>query len=166
MTSVLSARRREDSYDPKGEVDVRGYAGSLATYSAVVAVIAGAARGSSSAVEQYAVSDVVIGGLATHKFSRLLARGSVTSPVRAPFTRFDSAAGSSEHDERPRAEQGYRKTVGELLTCPFCVGVWIGTAYVAGLTLAPRASRAWAATFAVVGLSDFLQHAYGRVRQS
>ena len=53
---------------------------------------------------------------------------------------------------------------GELLTCPFCLGVWIGTAYVAGLGVAPRAARGWAAVFTVTGvISDFLQQAYGRV---
>jgi hypothetical protein len=56
-----------------------------------------------------------------------------------------------------------RHTVGELLTCPFCLAVWIGTAYVAGLGVAPRAARAWAAVFAVTGVSDFLQHAYARL---
>jgi hypothetical protein len=54
--------------------------------------------------------------------------------------------------------------VGELITCPFCLGVWIGTAYVAGLALAPRAARTWAAVFTVSALSDFLQHGYARMR--
>jgi hypothetical protein len=151
------------SYDPGDEVDLHGFAGSLAAYAVFVATVASA---SGRAPDRYAMSDVVIGGIATHKFSRLLARGSVASPLRAPFTLFEDSKGSSEHEERSRGDHGVRHTIGELLTCPFCVGVWVGTAYVAGLGLVPRATRAWAATFAVTGISDFLQHAYVRVRGS
>lgn len=161
---VAPAARAVDGYDPKGEVDLPGFSGSLATYAVALAALTVVVRSTGRAPERYAVSDLLIGGLATHKFARLLARGSVTSPVRAPFTEFAGAAGASEHAERARGEQGLRHTVGELLTCPFCLGVWVGTGYVGGLALAPRATRAWAATFAVTGVSDFLQHAYSRLR--
>jgi DNA-binding helix-hairpin-helix protein with protein kinase domain len=93
-----------------------------------------------------------------------MTKGSVTSPLRSPFTEFTEAAGSAEHQETPRGSHGLRHTVGELLSCPFCLGVWIGTAYVAGLGVAPRATRTWAAVFAVVATSDALQHAYARLR--
>jgi hypothetical protein len=161
---TTTAARTVHAYDPDGDVNVGGFAGSLATYAVGMAGVVAAARASGRAPERYSLSDVLIGGLATHKFSRLLAKGAVTSPVRAPFTEFAGAAGASEHDERARGDHGFRHTVGELLTCPFCLGVWTGTAYVAGLGFAPRATRAWAAAFAVTGVSDFLQHAYSRVR--
>jgi hypothetical protein len=161
---MVAMPRSFDDYDPDGEVDLTGFSGSLATYAVALGALVAATRASQSTPERYAASDLLIGGLATHKFSRLLAKGSVTSPVRAPFTEFAGAAGSSEHIEKARGEHGLRHTVGELLTCPFCLGVWVGTAYVAGLSLAPRTTRAWAATFAVTGISDFLQHAYARLR--
>ena len=87
----------------------------------------------------------------------------MASPLRAPFTEFEGPAGPAEHQEEPRGSHGVRHTVGELLSCPFCLGVWVGTAYVAGLAVAPRPTRTWAAVFGVVGLSDFLQHVYGRL---
>lgn len=164
MTATPQAVPAADAYDPDDEVDLHGFSGTLATYTVALVAVAAVARASGRAPERYALTDVLIGGLATHKFSRLLARGSVTSPIRAPFTEFAGSAGASEHDERPRGDQGIRHTVGELLTCPFCLGVWIGSAYVAGLALAPRPTRAWAATFAVTAVSDFLQHAYGQAR--
>ena len=111
----------------------------------------------------YAVLDLVVGGLATHKFARLVAKDGVTTPLRAPFTEFEGEIGSAEVAERPKDEHPLH-TVGELLVCPFCLAPWVSAAYVAGLTLAPRATRAWGATFAIVGASDFLQHAYARVR--
>jgi len=152
------------AYDREGEVNVRGFAGSLGAYMIAVATLGAAARSSGRLTEKYDITDLLIGGIATHKFSRLVAKGSVTSPLRAPFTEFAGAAGSSEHMERVRGEHGLRHTAGELITCPFCLDVWVATAYVAGLALAPRATRAWAAVFAITSVADFLQQVYSRLR--
>jgi hypothetical protein len=152
-------------YDPAGEVDLHGLSGSLVAYGVASAALAAYGRASGRSLpERYAVLDLVLGGVATHKFSRLLARGSVTSPVRAPFTEFAGPAGAAEHDEAARGDHGVRHTVGELITCPFCLGVWVGTTYVAGLGLVPRSARAWAAVFTVSAISDALQHGYTRLR--
>jgi hypothetical protein len=155
----------ERRYDPERQVNLTGFAGSLATYAVGVAALAAAGRATGTELpERYSAVDVLLGGVATHKFARLLSKSSVASPVRAPFTRFRGAAGSSEHVEEPRGSHGVRHTVGELLTCPFCLGVWVGTGYVAGLAFAPRAARAWAALFAVTAISDSMQHVYAKVR--
>jgi hypothetical protein len=113
--------------------------------------------------ESYDVQDLILGAIATHKFARLVTKDGVTTPLRAPFTEFEENAGSAEVNESPRPEHA-RHVVGELISCPFCVTPWIATGYVAALALSPRLARAWAAVFGVVGGSDFLQHAYGRVR--
>lgn len=156
----------ELDFDPQGEVNVSGAAGSLCTYAVFVATLVAVGRVAERELpERYKVSDVVLGGLATHKFSRLMSKASVTSPLRAPFTQFVEATGSAEHHEEARGSHGVRHTVGELLSCPFCLGVWIGTAYVASLALAPRTGRAWAALFAVTAVSDSLQHVYAQLRE-
>lgn len=162
MTPLL--QQTADRYDPDGRVNLAGFSGSLATYAVSLSALLAASRAAGGLPARYSVTDLLLGGVATHKFSRLLSRGSVVSPLRAPFTEFEEPAGASEHTESPRGDHGVRHTVGELLTCPFCLGVWIGTAYVAGLGVAPRAARTWAAVFTVTGVADFLQHAYGRVR--
>ncbi|HEX6514239.1 MAG TPA: DUF1360 domain-containing protein [Nocardioidaceae bacterium] len=151
-------------YDDAGRVPLHGYAGSLVAFAASVAGLALAGRRSGASLpERYSVSDIAIGGIATHKFTRLLSKGSVTSPLRAPFTEFEAPAGSAEHHEQARGG-GVRHTIGELLTCPFCLGQWVGTGYVVGLALAPRPARTWAAVFAVTGVSDALQQVYARLR--
>ena len=151
-------------YDREGEVNLPGFAGSLALFGASAAAAAAALRsGGRDLPDRYPVTDVLLGGVAVHKFTRLVSRGSVTSPVRAPFTEFEGAAGASEHEESPRGH-GIRHTVGELLTCPFCLAVWVSSGYVVGLAAAPRATRAWAAVFAVTAVSDSLQHLYARLR--
>jgi hypothetical protein len=141
-----------------------GYATALATYASVVAGSALVARRSGKQLpDRFDWSDLVLGAVATHKFARVLTKDAVTSPIRAPFTHYVEPAGSAELNET--AKHGHpQHTVGELLTCPFCVAPWIASAYVAGLAMAPRWARAWAATYSMVGASDALQHVYARLR--
>ncbi len=62
------------------------------------------------------------------------------SPLRAPFTRYEGEGGPGEVDEEPRG-RGLRYVVGELLLCPFCLGMWTSAGLTAGLLIAPRATR-------------------------
>lgn len=103
--------------------------------------------------------------VATHKLSRLLAKDPVTSPLRAPFTRYAGTSGPSEVAEQVR-DGSARKAMGELLTCPFCVGQWVATGYVFGLVLVPRATRLVAASFAVLAAFDFLQLGYAAAQRA
>lgn len=154
------------AYDRSDDVDLHGYAGSMASYVALVGVALGAGRlAGRSLPERHSLVDLAVGGVATHKIARLLARGSVTSPLRAPFTEFDGPAGAAEHVEHARGTSGVRHTIGSLLTCPFCLSVWVGTVYVGSLAVAPRTTRAAAAAFGVVAASDWLHLGYEALRK-
>jgi hypothetical protein len=143
---------------------IPGYIGAMTVFTAGWAAVAGLTRATGRELpERYAVTDLVLGGVATHKLTRIIAKDGVTTPLRAPFTVYEGEAGDAEVNERPRDEHPAH-TIGELLTCPFCLAPWIGSVYVAGLVLAPRAARTGAALFTVVAASDFLQHAYARAR--
>jgi hypothetical protein len=83
----------------------------------------------------------------------------VTAPLRAPFTEYQDSGIAGEVSERSRG-RGLRKAIGDLATCPFCTGPWVAGALVCGLALAPRITRAVAATFAAVAVSDFVHRAY------
>jgi hypothetical protein len=155
-----------EGYDGEGEVDLHAFAGSLAAYAATVATVVLAARaGGHRLPEAYPVRDLVVGGVAVHKFTRLVSKSSVASPLRAPFTEFEAATGSGEHQEQARGSSGVRHAIGELVTCPFCLGVWVGTAYVGALVVSPRWARTWAALFSVSGVSDALQQGYARLQR-
>ncbi|HEX3614190.1 MAG TPA: DUF1360 domain-containing protein [Sporichthyaceae bacterium] len=106
-----------------------------------------------------AVGDLALVAIATLRTSRLIAKDSVTSPLRAPFTRFQEAGGAGEVNEQV-VGRGARKAMGELLSCPFCIGQWVSTGLVGGLVLAPRATRWLAATMCVSAAADTLQ--FGR----
>ena len=98
-------------------------------------------------------------GTASHKLSRLIAKDKVTSPLRAPFTELEGKGGPAELEEKSRGT-GLRKAIGELLICPFCLGLWVIAAFSVGLVFAPRATRFVASLFAALTISDFLQIAY------
>jgi hypothetical protein len=110
-------------------------------------------------------SDLALITVATHKLSRLLAKAPVTSPIRAPFTTFAGTSGEAELAEEVRGT-GPRKALGELLTCPFCLGQWVASGFVFGLLLAPKPTRWTAALFTAETGSDLLQFLYAKVQQS
>jgi len=104
-------------------------------------------------------ADLVTIGVASHKLSRLIAKDKVTSPLRAPFTELEGQGGPGELEERSRGT-GARKAIGELLICPYCLGLWVVAAFALGLLFAPRLTRFLVAIFAALTISDFLQIAY------
>ena len=149
---------------PREPGQVAGYLGALSAFATgVVALTVGGKLSGRSLPDRYDALDLAVGGVATYKFARLVSKDSVTTPLRAPFTKFKENAGSAEVNEEPRDGHAVH-TIGELLTCPFCLAPWIRTGYVAGLAISPRLARTWAAVFGVVGLSDALQQLYAQVR--
>jgi hypothetical protein len=143
---------------------IPSYVGAMTVFAAGWAGFAGLVRATGTDLpERYALGDLALGGLATHKLTRIIAKDGIATPLRAPFTVYEGEAGDGELEESPR-DAHPQHTIGELLTCPFCLAPWVGSVYVAGLVLAPRAARTGAALFSVVAASDFLQQAYARVR--
>jgi hypothetical protein len=109
--------------------------------------------------ERIGPGDLALIGTASHKASRLLAKDKVTSPLRAPFTELEGKGGPAEFEERSRG-RGLRKAIGELLICPYCLGLWVVALFSFGLVFAPRVTRFVASVFAALTISDFLQIAY------
>ena len=109
--------------------------------------------------QRVGAGDVVSIGVASHKLSRLIAKDKVTSPLRAPFTELEEEGGPAELEERSRGG-GVRKAIGELLICPYCLGLWVVAAFSLGLLFAPRLTRFLASVFSALTISDFLQIAY------
>lgn len=115
--------------------------------------------------ERFSLGDTVLLSIATHKASRLLAKDAITSPVRAPFTRYEASAGESELMESVRG-QGAQHAAGELISCPFCLAVWTSTALTAGMVFTPRATRLVCTVLTAVAASDALQIAYDGGKQA
>ena len=160
MKEALHGVERE--YTHGEDVPVRGYVGAMAAYGTVVSVLAVAAKLTRRPIPTPSVWDVALCAGATHRLSRLLARDPVTSPLRAPFTRFEGTQGPAELREEVRGT-GVRKTIGELVTCPFCTGMWISTALTGGLVFAPAVTRLAAGGLTALTVSDYLQFAHSRL---
>ena len=89
----------------------------------------------------------------------------MTSPLRAPFTVFEGTSGPAELAKDVRDGDGRLKTVGELISCPFCIGMWVSTGFTTGHIFMPRATRFAATTLAALAGSDFLPFAYAYAEQ-
>ena len=111
--------------------------------------------------EGISTRDLVLIGAATHKLSRLIAKDKVTSFLRAPFKRYEGKGGPAEVSEKTRGD-GFQGAVGELLGCPYCLGLWASGGFHAGLLFAPRTTRFSASVLSAMAISDFLQIASRR----
>ena len=85
---------------------------------------------------------------ATFKASRTLSRERVASFLREPFVE-----GADEHP----AGQGFRRALGELVTCTRCIGTWSAAALASTQMIAPRFGRALTWTLAASAANDFLR---------
>jgi hypothetical protein len=169
---VASARRQlaglRRAYAPDEHRHLGGYLSAMGAFGFLAASLAAAAKVTGRPVpERPATSDVVLISIATHKLSRLLAKDSVTSPLRAPFTRYTEPGGAAEVNEEVRDEGSpVRHAIGELVTCPFCLAVWVATGLTGGLVLAPRLTRLAATVLVATAASDFLQMAYSMAKEA
>jgi hypothetical protein len=150
------------SYAPHEHRPLDGYLVAMGAFGVLGAsLVAGARLLGRSAPERPSPADVVLVSVATHKLSRLLAKDAVTSPLRAPVVRYSGPAGAAELNEEVRDEgSSVRHGIGELVTCPFCLAVWVATGLTGGLVLAPRITRLAAVALTATAVSDFLQLAY------
>nr|WP_062341235.1 DUF1360 domain-containing protein [Herbidospora sakaeratensis] len=159
MTETL--REINDAYSK--ERPLASYARVLGVYgTAVAALLAAGKLTGREAPDRVTPMDLALMSMATHRLSRTIAKDTVTSPLRAPFTRYVGVSGPSELKEEVRGE-GHRHAVGELLSCPFCLAQWIATGYAAGMVFAPRVTRMVGATMTAVAVSDWLQLAYSKM---
>ena len=150
-----------EGYAPESERPPLGsYAAMSTAFLAGCIAFYASARRKDRLPEQIGTRDLVLIGVATYKLSRLIAKDKVTSFLRAPFKRYQGKAGPGELSEEARGE-GFQAAVGELLGCPYCLGMWIATGMTAGLVAAPRETRLAASTLSALTLADFLQLAYG-----
>jgi hypothetical protein len=154
------------AHSPEQERPLAGYGVLMGSFAAAVGAFgAWIARSGRELPERMHAGDMALVCVATHKASRLIAKDRVTSTLRAPFTRFEGDAGPGEVSEAARG-RGLRRAIGELIVCPYCLGLWISAAFTAGLIVAPRATRWTAAVLATLFGSDLLQIAYAKAEDA
>jgi Protein of unknown function (DUF1360) len=164
---VEATRDEADAYRHGEDRPLGGYVLVMAVFAALVAGAAGLAAASGRRLpDGVGPWDLLLITAGTHKLSRTLSKDAVTSPLRAPFTRYARTGGPAEVMEEVRTASGVRHAIGELVTCPFCLDVWIATGFTFGYVFAPRATRLVAATFTALTGADFLHLLYAKGQQA
>ena len=159
MSNEESVQGVFEGYDG-GEEPLPSYAALAGLFNLILAVFLLIARKSGRQIpERVETRDIALLGVATHKLSMLVAQDAVMSPLRAPFTELQEKQSPKNVDEKPRSK-GLRRSIGELITCKFCVGQWVASFFTYGLVFAPAVTRLVASIFAIVALSDHLHQTY------
>jgi hypothetical protein len=149
-----------DEYKKGEDIPLLSYGVLAGVFNLVFAVFVLAARITGRPIpERVDAKDIALLGIATHKLSLMGSQDAITSPLRAPFTELSEKQSPKKVDEKPRGG-GLRRSVGELLTCKFCLSVWLASFFTYALVLVPRITRLVATVFAVVTVSDHLHQAY------
>lgn len=160
MDELTEARDRDETHYADAPVPLRDYARLTAAFNvAMVGGLALAERSGRRIPERVSAGDILLLGVATQRLSRVITKDRVTSFARAPFTRYEEPGGHGEIEEHARGT-GMRRAVGQLLTCPYCIGQWVAGGFTLGLVAAPRPTRLAAAMFTAVAIADTLQLAY------
>ncbi|GGQ07282.1 DUF1360 domain-containing protein [Streptomyces roseolilacinus] len=153
------AYAREEDPSPVG-----GHAAALAAFAGYTAAWAAAVRSRGRPLpERPQPWDLALTSVATFRLSRLVSKGAVTRPLRAPFTEYGGPEGPAEVHEEPR--DGATHTVGELVSCPFCLSVWTVTTLTAAGLLWPRATRTVTGALTALAGADVLQLAYSALTE-
>lgn len=147
-------------YSPQQHQPLPQFLAMLGTFTALIATAVVALKKEKGRLpERLSWPECVLLSLATHRLSRLVTLDQVTSPLRAPFTRFEEFASEGEVSEKARGT-GIKQVIGDLVTCPYCAGVWVATGLRFSRALAPRLTTLAAEVLAVSAVSNFLNHAY------
>jgi Protein of unknown function (DUF1360) len=102
--------------------------------------------------------DLLMLGLASFRIGRMLAYEGVAEPLREAFTRTrvdDTGAGQTV----VATGEGARFVMGQLMSCPICIGTWVAAGLVYGLQLMPRPTRLLLAIMSTVGVAQLCHSA-------
>jgi hypothetical protein len=99
-------------------------------------------------------------GLASYKLGRLVAKDEVTAFIRAPVTE-----GQESGEEEPKG-RGLERALGELVTCPYCIGLWLAAGLSCSLVLFPRETRFVTTIFGAQAVADFLNAGFVKAKES
>ncbi len=149
-----------EGYDAGDEVPIGAYATLVGVFSSIFALFLLLTRLTGRRLpERIGLADLALLGTAAHKLSYIISNASVTSFIRAPVTELQEVKSPTNLDEEPRGD-GLQKALGNLLTCQFCLGMWVTAFFSYGLVLLPRTTRFVAGMFSVLAISDFTHQAY------
>ncbi|NHC40223.1 DUF1360 domain-containing protein [Bacillus sp. MM2020_1] len=105
------------------------------------------------------ILQILILSLASFRLTRLLVFDKITEFIREPFfneIKEENEEGEIEVYYLPK-EKGFKKFIGELLSCYWCTGIWASAGIVAISLLYPDFSFPIILIFAVAGFASILE---------
>jgi hypothetical protein len=135
------------------------YAAIMGAFAGGLAVAGALARMLDRDPQEHTALDLVALGAATFKAARTLSHDEVTSFLRDPFVE----GTAHEGEEEPVGGGGMPQAIGELVTCPRCIGTWVAGGLATTQILAPRFGRLLTWTLGAAGINDFLQAGFATI---
>src|SRR5437763_16284735 len=126
----FSAKKYGEKTSEKEECEealLAEYAMMLTLYTTGFAALITLAHSQKRLPNRISPLELVMLAIATHKLSRIVAKDRITGALRAPFVHYKGSVGAGEVEEEPRG-RGLQRAVGELISCPYCMGPWCATA--------------------------------------
>lgn len=162
-----------NAYDPQGELPLFGYlllvllfastvgAGTFVLYRRGYFKEPHGSRPASRSdlLNMVRWPDLALLAVATHQLTWMLGRDRVLAPFRAFFAKYESSANVGELNESARGD-GILHAVGDLVTCPYCLGPWVAAFLLFAFVRQPRATRLGASLLALVAASNLLHQLY------
>jgi hypothetical protein len=93
--------------------------------------------------------DFVLLALSVFRLARIVSSDQIAEPLRAPVTK------EAEEGSEPKG-RGAQRALGELVSCPLCIGVWISAVLSYGLLWLPGPTRVLLAIFGAAGAAEAL----------
>jgi hypothetical protein len=97
--------------------------------------------------------DLLLLGLSSFRIGRMIAFEGVAAPLREPFTE-TRTDGSGAGETVVATGSGTQHVLGELVSCPICMGTWVAAGLVYGLHLTPRPTRVLLAVMGTTGVAE------------
>lgn len=102
--------------------------------------------------------DLILLGLASARLMDIIVTDEIMMWLREPFVQKEEVeiAGRKVTVSSGRGE-GLRRSIGEMLSCPWCVGVWVSAGLAYLYFLVPRAIWLFILVFAIAELGSLIQ---------
>lgn len=142
----------------------RATAGRRATYAALsslffaaFAILAGR-KSSPEAKQELSPFDVVQLGFATYRLGRMVSYDRIFETYRLPFAETVPDGSGAGLTVEPKGD-GAQRALGELISCPICIGTWIAAGLVFGLKFIPGPTRTLLNISSSIGMAELLNSA-------
>jgi hypothetical protein len=104
------------------------------------------------------ILDLILLGLAAARLTDIISTDEIMKWLREPFVRMEKTEiAGTEAETRTGRGRGWRKVLGDLLSCPWCVGVWVAAGLTYAYFLAPRIIWLFILILAVAEIASILQ---------